>query len=217
VGISRGRLSGAIAIAVVVLTASAALGAVGALTETEPPAPPPTCAPTDEPVVGEEPVGEEPVGEECVGEECVGEECEEPTADDEAPQPIEQDEDEQEGPREPSSDEDPDADRRAACEEVAGVGAASERSEDDRVRSLANAIEHVLANCTANPRAPGLLTALERLRANQERHEVRGAEHPQHGAEHPGKGWGPGGPHEDRSGPKGSSASRSGPPSRPGR
>ena len=42
-------------------------------------------------------------------------------------------------------------------------------ASDVPATGLANAIQHVLANCIKNPQAPGLLNALEHLYANQQR------------------------------------------------
>jgi hypothetical protein len=66
-----------------------------------------------------------------------------------------------------------DPDRQAACEDAAGHTV--DEGSDEKLKGLDNAISHVLANCIKNPQAPGLVNALEHLRANQERHELHDA------------------------------------------
>jgi hypothetical protein len=68
--------------------------------------------------------------------------------------------------------------REAACNEAGGVTPAPEEGGDTadsatrKPRGLDNAIAHVLANCTSNPRASGLLVALRHLVANKAKHDA---------------------------------------------
>ena len=75
----------------------------------------------------------------------------------------------------PTQTDQPPADRAAACYAAAGLDPNATTS-DVPATGLENAIQHVLANCIKNPQAPGLITALEHLYANQQRHAAHEAE-----------------------------------------
>jgi hypothetical protein len=80
--------------------------------------------------------------------------------------------------------------REAECDDAAGYGdddgegtADGETTDDEPLRGLDKAIEQVHANCLKNPNAPGLVNALDRLRANAERKAAQEAEREARAAE----------------------------------
>jgi hypothetical protein len=102
-------------------------------------------------------------------------------------------------------DEPVSGDREAECLATADTEPTNGDGEDDgddAVTGLDTAITHVLENCLENPKAPGLLTALDRLTDNRDRHNVHG---PTKAAEARAKGIaageGGGPPWEDDGGP----------------
>ena len=69
-------------------------------------------------------------------------------------------------------------DREAECNTAAGIDpTAAPSANPAAVTGLDDAISHVLANCIKNPQAPGLVNAVERLMANQERKALHDAAH----------------------------------------
>lgn len=65
-------------------------------------------------------------------------------------------------------------DRRADCEEAAGLSADDEpEASEQRSKGLDHAIEVVLANCIKNPQSRGLVNALRHLAANRDKHLAR--------------------------------------------
>jgi hypothetical protein len=80
--------------------------------------------------------------------------------------------------------------REAECDAAAGYGdddgegtVDGETTDGEPLRGLDKAIEQVYANCLKNPTAPGLVNALERLRANAERKAAQEAEREARAAE----------------------------------
>src|SRR5205085_2266099 len=86
----------------------------------------------------------------------------------------------------------PPTDRTAQCNAAAGIDPNAPAPSGAPTTGLANAIQHVLANCIKNPQAPGLVTALQHLYANEQRqaaHDAaKAAREAEHQAAHPGPG-----------------------------
>jgi len=71
----------------------------------------------------------------------------------------------------------PSGDRHADCDAAAGIVAdegeeAEQEAVEEKLTGPDNAIDHVVASCKKNTKAPGLLNALAHLVANRERHEA---------------------------------------------
>ena len=126
----------------------------------------------DRPVVGFEVSDEEAVPASCEsgGHEPVPGPSSGPTDDPTCEPTGEPTEGPTDDPTDDGGGDEPDPARVAACEQAAGR---SSEPSGEKLTGLDRAIDRVLANCIKNPRAPGLVNALERLSQNLERKEAR--------------------------------------------
>ena len=153
----RMRFVAVVGLVVALMTAGIGLASNAADTSSDDE--PVTCQPVDETTEDGTPVDEteEPEGtdESEVPEESGGTDESDGTDESEAPE-------ESDGTDDPAESED--------CEDEAGDEETTDETEEpEKVTGLENAIAHVLENCIKNENAPGLITALEHLVANQER------------------------------------------------
>jgi len=81
------------------------------------------------------------------------------------------------GGEDDSVEPEPSGDREGDCDSAAGIvpDEGEEEVVEDKLTGLDNAIDHVLANCKKNPKAPGLLVALSHLVSNRDKHEAHEA------------------------------------------
>jgi hypothetical protein len=172
------------------LLAVAMIASAG-LAVTRPSSPSPNETATSESDEGRTCVDEIPAAEpEDPSEDAAG--CRDVEGTDEEREPSPSEEDDPEGVDAPDGEgterdalgEDAESDavdpiREAACNEAAGVTPHPEETEDtidpavEKPHGLENAIAHILANCTHNPQAPGLLVAIRHLVANAAKREMR--------------------------------------------